>query len=255
VAFLIVAGLGYGLRTGLVVSAALAQIGEFSFILATLGMMLELVPGEAISLVLAGSIISITLNPFLFNKIDELEHLLSRLGWLERFARRRDPETTAALGVRRHVIICGYGRAGSSLARVLHGRGLPFVIVDNDPFAVERARSAGWSCVYGDATQPAVLEQAQAEQAQSLAVTFGDQPSAPITVQNARRLNNRINVVARGAGTEANRLLRESGAAEVVDPYLEASLEFVRHVLHRYGIDAREITALQMQRRAEEVGG
>ena len=119
---------------------------------------------------------------------------------------------------------------------------------------VERVRATGLTCIFGDASQAIVLEQAQVHEAQTLAVTFADQPEASITVQNARRINSRLNVVAHGSGLEAYRLLREAGAAEVVDADFEASLEFVRHVLHRYGIDAREISALQMGWRAEYPG-
>jgi CPA2 family monovalent cation:H+ antiporter-2 len=254
-AFLIVAGLGYGVRTGVLVSAALAQIGEFSFILAALAMSLDLLPGEANSLLLAGSILSITLNPFLFRHVDAIEALLMRWDWLARFADRRRPRAEAELTFRRHVVIAGYGRAGSSLARSLSGRNLPFVIVENDPFVFERAREAGYPAVFGDATLPIVLEQARIGEARTLAVTFGDQPAAPLAVQNAKAINPALDVVARGSGPESHGLLRQVGASEVVDPEFEASIEFVRHVLHRYGIDSREISALQARWRAEYYGG
>jgi CPA2 family monovalent cation:H+ antiporter-2 len=255
IAFAIVAVIGYGARTALFVAAALAQIGEFSFILVAVGMTLDLLPADATSLILAGAILSITLNPVIFGSLERLEGLL--LSWQDfaRWAGRRHPEEEAEITMRRHVIICGYGRSGSNLARILRGRNLPFVIIENDPFVVERVRAAGMTCVFGDATQPVVLDQAQAEDAQTVAVTFAEQPDASITVQNARRLNPRLNVVARANGPQESRLLRQSGAAEVVDADLEASLEFVRHVLHRYGIDAREIGALQMRWRAEQQGG
>jgi CPA2 family monovalent cation:H+ antiporter-2 len=250
-AFLIVTGIGHGLRTGVLVAAALAQVGEFSFILASLSVALEILPAEANSSILAGAIISITLNPLLFRQVDALESRLKGWAWFARFAERRAPPGEEALSLRRHVVICGYGRAGLSLARSLSGRDLPFVIVENDPFVYERARAAGYACVYGDATLPAVLAQARVADARSVAVTFGGEPSGPLTVRNAKLLNPDADVVARGSGPESHFLLREAGASEVVDEYFEASVEFVRHVLHRYGIDAREITALQARWRAE----
>jgi CPA2 family monovalent cation:H+ antiporter-2 len=250
-AFLIVAGLGYGIRTGLIVSAALAQVGEFSFILASLALGLDLLPVEANSVILAGSIISITLNPFLFRNVDLLEEWMSRWDWLREFADRRRPRAEAELTVRRHVIICGFGGAGSSLARSLQGRGLPFVIVENDPFVYERARVQGYNSVFGDATRAVVLQQARVTEARGVAVTFAQQPSGPLTVQNAKTLNPNVDIVARGSGPETHNLLREAGATEVVDPQFEASLEFVRHVLHRYGVDGREISALQARWRSE----
>jgi CPA2 family monovalent cation:H+ antiporter-2 len=250
-AFLIVVGMGYGLRTGLIVSAALAQVGEFSFILASLGLMLGVLPAEANSLILAGSIISITLNPFLFRNIDVAETLISRWRSFIRFASRSEPPGETELELRRHVVICGYGDAGAGLARSLSGRGLPFVVVEYDPFVFERAEAARVPCVFGDATNPEVLEQADVSQARVLAVTFDNPADALIAVSAARGINPNIDIVARGAGPGSQGLLRRAGVSEVVDAAFEVSLEFVRHVLHRYGIDAREINALQARWRAE----
>ena len=253
-AFIIVAGLGFGLRTALLVSAALAQVGEFSFILAALGIGLGVLPEEATSLILAGSIISITLNPFFFRNVDVMESLLLKWPSFARFAQRRHPDEEEAINLSRHVIVCGSGRSGSSLARTLRGRNLPFVVIDNDPFVYERARASGVPVVFGDASQTIVLEQARVADARTLAVTFAGFPESPVAVQNARRLNPTLDVVARGSGPESHQLLRQAGAAEVVDPAFETSIEFVHHVLHRYGIDNREITALQARWRAEYYG-
>jgi K+:H+ antiporter len=251
-ALAIVTILGYGLRNGITVSAALAQVGEFSFILAALGTSLEVLPEEANSLVLAGAIISITLNPLLFRNLERAEAALSGWRGLVEFADRRQPEAeAAAILLRRHVIICGFGRSGSSLARSLSARNLPFVVVENDPFVFDRARAAGYTCVFGDAVQHVVLEQAQISQARTVAVTFAGQPAAPLTVQTANDLNPDVDIVARGTGQDSHLLLRDAGAAEVVDADFEASLEFVRHVLHRFGVDAREITSLQQRWRRE----
>jgi CPA2 family monovalent cation:H+ antiporter-2 len=158
------------------------------------------------------------------------------------------------LDVRRHVIICGYGRTGSALARTLAGRNLPFVIIENDPFVFERTRATGFPSVFGDAGQPVVLEQARAADARTIAVTFAATVGAPLTTENARLLNPHVDIIVRGAGPESHRMLRDAGATEVVDPEVEASLEFVRHVLHRYGVDGREITGLQARRRREHYG-
>jgi CPA2 family monovalent cation:H+ antiporter-2 len=253
-AFVIVTGMGFGLRTALLVSAALAQVGEFSYILAALGIALGLLPSEATSLILAGSIISITINPFLFRNVDVMETLLSRWTSFTRFAQRSHPDEEESISLTRHVIVCGYGQSGASLARTLRGRNLPFVVIDNDPFIYERARAAGVPIVFGDASTQIVLEQARVAEARTLAVTFANFPEAPLAVQNARRLNPTLDVVARGSGSETHQLLRQAGAAEVVDPAFETSIEFVHHVLHRYGIDNREITALQARWRAEYYG-
>ncbi|MGE0685440.1 MAG: cation:proton antiporter [Dehalococcoidia bacterium] len=254
-AFAIVTVLGFGLRTGLTVSAALGQIGEFSFILAALGISLHVLPEEANSVILAGALISITVNPFLFNQVDRMERFFAAHAGFARFAGRRETEEAENLTVRRHLIIAGYGRSGSNLARAVSGRNLPFVVIDRDPYVVERARAAGLTCVLGDATQPLVLERARATEARTLAITFNDQPDGPLTVQAARRINPNIDITVRGGGPETHSMLRASGASAIIDSEFEASLEMVRHVLHRFGLDAREIGAVQARWRAEYYAG
>jgi CPA2 family monovalent cation:H+ antiporter-2 len=251
-AFAIVAGMGYGMRTGLTVSASLAQVGEFSFILAGLATQLDVFPEDATSLVLAASLISITLNPFFFTAMEALEPRLSRFTGLVRIAERHRPveEEEPSFALRRHAVICGHGATGSSLARGLAGRGLPFVVVENDPYIFERMRAAGVPAVFGDASRPDVLEQAGIADARLCALTFSSPSDQLRTAQVARTLNPRIDIVARSSGDSLT-MLRRAGASEVVDPEFEASLEFVRHVLHRFGVDGREITALQTRWRSE----
>ena len=252
--FVIVTGAGYGVRTALTVSAALAQVGEFSFILATLALSLNVLPEEANNLVLAGAILSIALNPFFFRNIDVLEKWLAKFDGFVRFAERRYTELSAeeAPDLSRHIIICGFGAGGMNLARVLEGRGLPFLIVEYDPFVIDRVRAAGYDAVFGDCTNPEVLEQAGIADARMLALTFSQVSDALLAARVARTLNPRIDIVARGAsGGGTQRLLAEVGVSEVVDPEFESSLEFVRHVLHRFGVDGREITALQARSRGE----
>jgi CPA2 family monovalent cation:H+ antiporter-2 len=254
-AFGIVTMLGFGVRTALTVSAALGQIGEFSFLLAALGVSLDLLPGDAYSIILAGALISISINPFLFGQEERFEKFVTAHTRFARFAGRRETEEDNDLTVRRHLIIAGYGRSGSNLARAVSGRNLPFIVIDRDPYVVERARAAGITCVLGDATQPLVLERARAVDARTLAITFNDQPDGPLTVQAARRLNPSIDITVRGGGPETHNMLRASGASAIIDSEFEASLEMVRHVLHRFGLDSREIGALQARWRAEYYGG
>ena len=250
-AFAIVAGMGYGIRTGLTVSASLAQVGEFSFILAALATDLDIFPEEATSLILAAALISITLNPFLFTGMESLENRVAKIPWLLKLAERHGfEEKEVDFSLRRHAIICGHGATGSSLARSLAGRGLPFVVIENDPYIFERMRAAGVPGVFGDASRPDVLEQAGITDARVCALTFSSPSDGLRTAQAARQLNPRIDVVARSSG-DGLALLRRAGASEVVDPEFETSLEFVRHVLHRFGVDAREINALQTRWRAE----
>jgi CPA2 family monovalent cation:H+ antiporter-2 len=251
-AFAIVAGMGYGLRTGLTVAASLSQVGEFSFILSGLATELDLFPDYATSLVLAAALISITINPFIFSAMEAVEVRLARFPGLLKIAERHGlpEEEEPALSLRRHAVVCGFGATGSSLVRSLAGRGLPFVVVENDPYVFERMRQAGISGVFGDASRPDVLEQAGVAEARLCALTFSSPSDGLRAAQAARQLNPRIDIVAR-SGSGGVSLLRRAGASEVVDPEFEASLEFVRHVLHRFGVDGREIGAIQTRWRAE----
>jgi CPA2 family monovalent cation:H+ antiporter-2 len=217
-AFFIVTGIGYGLRTAVMAGAALAQIGEFSFILVGLATSLELIPEEATNLILAGALLSVTLNPFIFRNVDEAQAALSRHGGFLRFAQRRYPEIEAELDLRRHAVICGYGLAGQGLVRSLSGRGLPFVVIEYDPFVYDRARAAGIPCVFGDATIPDVLAQADVADARIFAVTFSNPGDAVLATQAARNLNPAIDIVARTAGGGSSVLLRGTGVSEVVAP-------------------------------------
>ena len=152
----------------------------------------------------------------------------------------------------RHVVICGYGDAARSLVRSLSGRGLPFVVIENNPFIFDSVRrdSPDVPFIYGDATRPEVLELARIHEARIVAITFPAAEDVRIVAASAQAANSRLDVVARGTPA-THSLLRRAGSSEVVDPEFEASLEFVRHVLHRFGVDAREITALQTRWRAE----
>ncbi len=252
---------GLSPQTAVQTGLLLAQVGEFSFVIARGALDVEVIDESLTSAFLAAAVISILLNPFLARLTPRLLALCERTPLVQRAMREAVPrlegldvDEKSVEELRRHVVICGYGGSGTSLVRSLAGRSLPFVVVESDPFIFEKARADGLRCVFGDASRPEVLEQARVEGARTLAVTFPNQVTSLVTVESARRLNPAIDVVTRGRGQESHRALRRAGSAEVVDPEFEAGLEFVRHVLHRYGIDAREISALQTRRRSEHYG-
>lgn len=250
---------GLSPQTAVQTGLLLAQVGEFSFVIARGALDVEVIDESLTSAFLAAAVISILVNPFLARLTRPLLALCERTPLVQRAMREAVPrlegqDANGVADLRRHVVICGYGGSGTSLVRSLAGRSLPFVVVESDPFVFERARADGLRCVFGDASRPEVLEQARVEGARTLAVTFPNEVASLVTVESARRLNPAIDVVTRGSGQENHLALRKAGSAEVVDPEFEAGLEFVRHVLHRYGIDAREISALQTRRRSEHYG-
>jgi CPA2 family monovalent cation:H+ antiporter-2 len=235
------------LRTGVF----MAQVGEFSFVLARAGIDEGLVTSELGSAFLLGSAATIVVSPFSLAANETVVSIFRRTPVLRRFmGEAAVPFGLDDRSIHRHVIVGGYGRTGRALARVLAGRRLPYVVVDSNPYLIDEARAANVPFVYGSLAQPEVLAFCNVGDARMLAVTFpGDE--ARVAVINARLANPQIDIIVRGSGPETHELLREVGASEVVDPEFEASLEFVRHCLHRFGVDAREITALQARRRGE----
>jgi monovalent cation:H+ antiporter-2, CPA2 family len=181
-AFLIVLVFRYPLNTALTVSASLAQIGEFSFILASLGVALKLLPPEGHNLVLAGALISIALNSFVFQAIEPLQRALRRRS-RHAFERPSDPlaelpaSTDLAL-LDGHVVVVGYGRVGRRIGEALAGRGVSIVVADENRELVERLRSEGVAAVSGDASEPAVLIQAHIARARTGSRGAGHVPRA-----------------------------------------------------------------------------
>lgn len=164
----------YPLKTALVVSASLAQIGEFSFILAALGVGYGLLPVEGQSLILAGALISIAINPLIFKAS---QYVYTRVGHEDFLpSRPRDhlselPMTTQAHYLSQQVVLVGYGRIGQQIATALSAQGIHYVVVDRNRELVERLRATGIAAVSGDASEPAVLIQAHIARARMLVVS------------------------------------------------------------------------------------
>jgi CPA2 family monovalent cation:H+ antiporter-2 len=244
----IVALLGYPLRTGLTVGAGLAQVGEFSFILATAGVGLAILPEEAYQLVVAGALISITLNPLLFAAIDPID------AWFKarpRLRRRLDrgggrlarpaPEHEPMAG---HAVICGWGRVGRTVARALEDRGFGYVVVEEHRRTVESLRARGIQALYGDIADADLLGHAGLQRARVLVFAAYDPPSAEFVIEHARRVNPRIEVVARVETPEEARRLLDLGASQTVEGERELGVQMARYTLRRFGVTSREVEAI-----------
>jgi CPA2 family monovalent cation:H+ antiporter-2 len=253
----IVAALGYPLRTGLTVGAGLAQIGEFSFILATAGVAERLLPIEAFQLVVAGALVTITLNPLMFALVDPLD------AWIRRHPRLRElldrgAADLATRGPRReplrgHAIVVGYGRIGRTVARALEGRNFPYLVLEEDRRAVENLRARGVEALYGDVTDDGLLEHAGVAAARVLVLTTADPPGTAFAAKHARAANPRIEVVARvESGEEASRL-RNIGHVQAVEGEREVGVQLARYTLRRFGVAANEveIIAQGLRRRSD----
>jgi K+:H+ antiporter len=202
-AFVIVLLFGYPVATALTVSASLAQIGEFSFILAALGVTLGLLPAEGRDLVLAGALISITLNPFVFATITPVTRWVrarpALSAWVERGASRLAtlPEHSRSNALRDHAIIVGFGRVGSTIGKVLAEAGIPYGVIERDLRLVENLRARGVRAVYGDAAAAGVMERVGIERAKLLIIASPDSYAARRVLELARKANPRIDTVVR----------------------------------------------------------
>ncbi len=210
--------LRYPLGTALTVSASLAQIGEFSFILAGLGASLGLLPSEAQSLILAGALISIAINPFCFTAIAPIQKWLhARSSFARGLALRDDPlaelpTSTAARYLSRQVVLVGYGRVGRRIAAALAAHDIPFVIAEQNRELVEKLRAEGVAAVWGDAADPAVLIQAHIARARVLVIATPDTLNVRQMIATARTLNPAIESVIRSHNeSEAELLKQEEG--------------------------------------------
>jgi CPA2 family monovalent cation:H+ antiporter-2 len=236
----LVLALRYPLSTALTVGASLAQIGEFSFILAGLGVGLGLLPREGQSLVLAAALISITLNPLVFAAVEPIQRAVRSRSALARRLERRDdplaelPPTVAAETLTGHVVLVGYGRVGTRIADAMSERGISYVVAEANREAVDRLRRRQIHAVLGDASEAEVLVQAHVARAALLVVATPDIVKVRKIVEIARTLNPRIAVLLRTHSDEEAALLRQEEAGEVYMGEHELALAMIRGVLERY---------------------
>ena len=220
-AFVLVVLLRYPAKTALMVSASLAQIGEFSFILAALGLSLKLMPIEGQSLILAGAIISIALNPVVFRLSKPLERWIGKDGSIvSRFERTADPLAELPMSVPHEhldgqVVLVGYGRVGRRIAEVLLKHSIPFVVAEQNREVVDQLRRKGIHAVAGNAGEPAVLIQAHVARASMLVIATPDTFHVRAMVETARLLNPNIKTVVRTHSDEEAELLRSELPAKI----------------------------------------
>jgi len=235
---------GYGGKTMLFVGSGLFQIGEFSFILAALALDEGIISNDLYSLTLTSAAITILLTPFGLILASALYYRLSQgVRFSRLFASRLDlgSPSEEKEELSSHVVICGCGRVGRNLGRVLERRNLSRLVIDIDPRVIESLRARGVPAVYGDASNPHILAQARLEKARVMVVTFADPMATELALKNALRINPKLYVVARVHGDEEAEVLRDMGVAELVRPDFEAGLEIIRHTLHRFGLTTHEI--------------
>jgi len=258
-AFVIVMAFKYTVRTALTISASLAQIGEFSFILVGLGVGLKLLPAEGRDLILAGALLSITLNPFAFRTVEPLARWINRhprlLAMLERGTRASLPVGAETANLRNHAVIIGYGRVGSIVGHALQAQGLKFVVVEMNRRIVDQLREQHVATIYGDATANGVLESAHIEHARLLVIASPDGFHARRILELARSLNGKIAVVVRTHSSSELTYLIEQGVDRAVMGELELALEMTNYALLSLGVTEERTKLVTQWLRTEGIGG
>jgi CPA2 family monovalent cation:H+ antiporter-2 len=232
--------LRYPLATALTVSAGLAQIGEFSFILVALGAKLQVLPAEAQSLVVAGALLSIALNPFVFKAAQPLQRWLEQRSPMARRLASRDdplaelPAATEARYLSHQVVLVGYGRVGRHVAAALREAGVPYVVAEQNREIVAALREEGTPTVVGDAALPEVLIQAHVARARMLVIATPDTLGVRRMAAIARSLNPQIEVVVRSHNEEEARMLEAENTGKVFLGEQQLALAMSRYVLGRF---------------------
>jgi CPA2 family monovalent cation:H+ antiporter-2 len=240
---------GYAIGTSALTAVALAQSAEFSFLLARVGADIGALSPQVFSLMLSGAVMSIVLSPLLFHLaapglLRVLEHVpLIGSG----VAVAADPFDVQPR--RRHVVICGFGRVASELVDALKGRGFSYIVIEYDPAVVRDLRARGEPAIYGDASNPIVLEQGRVGDAVQLAVLMSDARAQLAITKYARQTYRRLHITARAYNSDQVERLREAGASYIVQPEFEAGVEVIRHVFQRYGVSGGELASIAAGRR------
>lgn len=230
----------FPLNSALIVSASLAQIGEFSFILAGLGVRLEVLPVEGQELILAGALISIALNPLLFKMIEPFQRWIN-IKFSKDFETNNDPLLELPLSTNEkylsgQIVLVGYGRVGKRIGRMLLLQDLPFVVVEYNHELVEHLRKLKVAAVFGDAKDPSVLIQAHIAHAGMLVIATSDTFIARQMVETAQKINPGIEVAIRAPNEEVAVLLRKEVNGKFFFEKTELANGMGQYILSRFGI-------------------
>jgi CPA2 family monovalent cation:H+ antiporter-2 len=233
----VVRAFGYWNVVPLAVGLTLFQVGEFAFVLARVGRASEAISNDVYTLTLNTGIATMALTPLISSLVPAV---------YGRFWPRRTREPLEAInlpkeGLSHHIVVVGAGRVGRSIADALSRLTLPFVLVDSDDRRVRQARTGGLPVIYGDASQPAVLEAAGVVSARALLVTVPALPDVGSIVAAVRQQRPDLPIIARAEGPEAVRALYDLGIQEVTSPEFEAAIEMTRQSLMYFNVPAQDV--------------
>jgi K+:H+ antiporter len=219
-------------RAALLIGAGRSQIGEFSFIIGQSGVALGLIDTAQYSLILAGAMVSITVNPLVLRTVVPFERFLHRYPrvWrmLDQYGAKMSTPPEEMTG---HVIIVGCGRVGRHIAEALGRLQIPRLVIEAEPSRFEKLRDLGVPVLFGDAANSEVVEHANLDHARALVITLPDDAAALAVVAMTRRHSVNVRIIARASTWEGARRLKADGVHEIVRPELEGGIEIVRRTL------------------------
>jgi CPA2 family monovalent cation:H+ antiporter-2 len=227
---------GVAIRTGL----GLAQAGEFGFVLLNLAGELHLLDPLLLQIVLAAMLLSMLSAPFLIQYSDRIALRVASSEWMLR-SLALTQIASRTIATRGHVVICGYGRSGQNLARLLEQESIAYIALDLDPDRVSHAQAGGDSVVYGDATRREALTAAGVQRAAALVITYAETGAAEKTLHFAHELAPHLPVIVRTHDDSDLDRLREAGATEVVPEIVEGSLMLASHALVLLGVPVERV--------------
>ena len=238
------ASTGVSLRTGLY----LAQAGEFGFVLLTLTHAQGLISASMLNPILAAMVLSMLATPFIIMYSNALVMKLVASEWMQQ-SLQMTQIARQSIGASKHVIICGYGRCGQNLARMLESQSIPYLALDLDPDRVHHAAAAGNNVVYGDASRQQALVAAGLSRASAVVITYLDVAGALKVLHLVREHAPQLPVIVRTQDDHALDRLRAAGATEVVPEAIEGSLMLASHALALVGVPMRRVIRLVQEQR------
>jgi monovalent cation:H+ antiporter-2, CPA2 family len=237
---------GYPLKTAIIAGVGLAQIGEFSFVLASEGQALGLVSRRIYLLILGTTAVTLVVTPFLLRSVPIVFDWLESIPWLKPYISGdgKPLEIAEDAPLKNHVVICGYGRVGKNLVKLLQLHNLPVVVIDQSERRIQQLRDAKVPYIYGNCVSFHVLEAAGVQTAKGMAIALPDPMSSRLTLKRALELLPELDVVVRANSDRNIEVFYQLGAHEVVQPEFEASLEMATHLLGDLGLSP---TLIQQQ--------
>jgi monovalent cation:H+ antiporter-2, CPA2 family len=241
---------GYPLQTALIAGLGLAQIGEFSFVLASEGRNLGLVSKRVYLLLLGTTAVTLVVTPFVLRLIPSLFNWIETVPALDRWFKPGDPpkEITEHVPLEPPIVICGYGRTGQNLVTLLAEQNIPVVVVDQSEAAIQKLRDDGIPYIYGNAVSIPVLTRAGLDRARAMVIALPDAMSTRLCLKHALEISPELDIVVRANQYQDIELLYQLGGSEVVQPEFEASLEMASHLLVKIGLPT-----IQIQRQVKTI--